>query len=248
MREMLSRVDSAIRGIKFDVDDSFGLMLLCYNSRFTEHATAVLQLQLHPDAELVARSALEGIWQLKWTSQDTAVRAHRWRSFAPIRDWRVLQRQRAAGEAIAPRLERAVADGMAVHGALHTRAKAKRIASSGGAVPGDPYETRWHGMTAKQLADAVGAEEEYAVIYSDFSERHHWDLGDIIQRLAVDGQKMTWTSQSPSATLIAFATVFSCYVEAATLLDSHFSLALHADLEGYLTRFTAATDIELSQA
>jgi hypothetical protein len=248
MREMLSRVDSAILGLRFDEGDSFGLMLLCYNSRFTEHATAILQLQIHPDADLVARSALEGMWQLKWTSQDAAVRAHRWRTFAPVRDWRVLRQKREAGEAIDPRLEQVVADGMAAHGMLHTKPKARRKAASGGALPDDPYETRWHGMTAKQLSDAVGAAQEYSEIYNFFSERHHWDLGDIIRRLGVDGQKMTWTSRSASGTLIACATVFSCYVEATQLLDAHFALGMQADLAGYLARFKAASDIELAKA
>ena len=79
MQEMVTFMDQRAHGLKFWSEDSYDLTLLCYQSRFTEHASSVLRLEMHPDSSLVARCALDGLWQLKWASHDPSTRALRWR-------------------------------------------------------------------------------------------------------------------------------------------------------------------------
>lgn len=103
-------------------------------------------------------------------------------------------------------------------------------------------------MSIKDLADAVGATEEHDSIYDDFSERHHWGLGDIVQKLSVEGKRMKWRSQSRANAVIALATVFSCFLECTQQLDAHFNLNLADTVRQAYVDFQLATGISVPKA
>jgi hypothetical protein len=209
-------------------------LLLCYNSRLTEHANAVLRVDLHPDSALVARSSLEGLWQLTWASQDPGSRAIRWRSFAFVRDWRLLREKHEAGLVVAGELKKFIQEGLAAHGEVHLTTTALSRRAAGRPLPDDPYNQSWHGMaTVRQLAEAIGHLAVYLQPYSRFSDRHHWDFGNVVETLRVDGKKMKWRSLSPARTVVAAVTTFSCYADGTQFLNDYFSLGLAEAIRGY---------------
>ncbi len=92
---ILALADSASRGVSVREDDDFGFMAMQFLYKQVQHAEALLMLEPRRDAGLIARTMIDGLYQLLWTTHDAETRARRWRSFSIIHDWRLIQGKHA---------------------------------------------------------------------------------------------------------------------------------------------------------
>ena len=65
--------------INVETGGEFALLLVAFVWKQEDHAEAILSLGRHRDTQLVARSMIEGLCQLKWAAKDPDERANRWR-------------------------------------------------------------------------------------------------------------------------------------------------------------------------
>lgn len=219
------------QGVRFAPDDHFAFMALFFHAKQLEHTAAVLALDEaagHPDATLVARSMLEGMWQLQWADQDREPRAHRWRAFSTVYDWRTLTARTAAGEAVAPDREARVLARLAPVREFFLTDAARKAARLGRPEPADPYTATWSGRTVRQLAEATGNLLLYATVYAQFSERHHWDPAGVAAGVQQDAHRLAYDASSPPLRATALSVAFQCLHETTRILDAALALG-HAD-------------------
>src|SRR5271170_890250 len=79
---ILALADESSRGISIREDDDLGFMVTQFLYKQIQHAEALLILEPRRDAGLIARTMIDGLYQLLWTSHDPEERAQRWRSFS----------------------------------------------------------------------------------------------------------------------------------------------------------------------
>lgn len=237
LKDLLQYAESQLGERMVSGDEAFALMSICYHVRLGEHAHAVLRLGVHPDSALVARSVLEGWWQLAWAANDPVSRAERCRAFAFVADWRLLRAKRDRGEPVDPAEEEQIQEGIATVGQVHLSAKALRAIAAGNAVPDDSYNQTWHAKQIRELADETGHQDDYLGLYSDLSDRHHWDMGDLVQSLHREGDRLFWKGTSHSSGVMSVATAFMCFCNATKLLSRHFALGLDEELGRRLEAF-----------
>lgn len=88
---ILALADCACRDVSVREDDDFGFMAMQFLYKQIQHAEALLMLEPRRDAGLIARTMIDGLYQLLWTTHDPETRARCWRSFSIIHDWRLIQ-------------------------------------------------------------------------------------------------------------------------------------------------------------
>lgn len=224
--------------IRFADEDHFAFMALVFHAKQVEHAEAVLLLGDHPDASLIARSMMEGMWQLKWAAQDAKERALRWRMFSVIYDWRVLQQKIAAGSpeltvARQRKIEGRLPD---AHEQFLTR-RARDRRDKGLPLPADPYQATWSGMAARDLAEATGDLELYAGPYEDFSDRHHWSPAGIGFSIRQRGVRLYYEGKAATSVATALSVAFQCLMEVSLALTEHLATGFEDRLMALTERY-----------
>ena len=102
VKKLLILAGSAARNVHIREDDDLGFMAIQFLYKQMQHAESVLLLIPRRDAGLIARTMLDGLYQLLWTTHSPGDRARRWRSFSAIYDWRLIQRRLHEGVPVDP--------------------------------------------------------------------------------------------------------------------------------------------------
>jgi len=228
--------------VSYTEEDHFGFMALCFLSKQIEHISSILILvdnEQGRDAELIARSMIEGLGQLLWAANDAQRRALRWRAFAWIHDWRTMNAQNAAGEPVDQNRRAEINTALAQYGDQFLTRRARRHRQTDMPLPSDPYCQNWTGHNYSQILDSVQGQPLRQKLYKPFSAWHHWSPGGLGAAIVRDCNGVTFPPPSPAASATALATGFQCSMQTAELVDSHLGLGFHtriADLrEGYIT-------------
>src|SRR5208282_5311729 len=125
------------------------------------------------DAGLIARTMIDGLYQLRWAAQEPEERAKLWHSFAVVRDWRLMQGRIRIGIPVDEATSREINLTLKKSGVLHRNNKKTKSNSS------DPYNKYWHGgVRLSAMADAVGR-ELYDGPYAELSDWEHWGVSGI---------------------------------------------------------------------
>ena len=222
LTELRALASESVANVRFSQDDHFAFMGVLFHAKQLEHADGVLRLGDHPDASLIARSMMEGLWQLKWAAQAPSERAEQWRAFSIIYDWRILQEKIATNspELTDERKRRIEGRLDEVHDTFITRS-ALKLAGKGEAPPSDPYQRTWSGQTARSLAEATGGIALYTGPYSTFSDRHHWSPAGLGYGIQQDGTKLFYDGKAPSTEATALSVAFECLWECSIVLAEH---------------------------
>lgn len=222
LQDLCSLSRDSVRDVRFAEDDHFAFMGLFFHAKQLEHAAGVLLLGQHPDSSLVARSMMEGMWQLKWASQDRQARAHRWRAFAIIYDWRVLREKLAAGspEVTVERRQRIEGRLPEVHEQFLSP-RARRNRDKAMPLPTDPYQTTWSGLRVRELAEATDGLVLYAGPYEDFSDRHHWSPASIGFGIRQQGARLYYEGITPTTEATVLSISFQCLMECSLVLTDY---------------------------
>ncbi len=239
LRELRALAHHCTLGLKFKPDDDFAFMALFFQAKQIEHTDGVLKLESHPDAELIARSMLEGLWLLKWAFKEPAARSLRWRSFAWIHDWRVLRDRDAAGQVTEASLRAAIEEGVGKYGPSFYNSRAKQAVSQNQQLPHDPFLTNWTGIQIRQIAEAGGDLDMYVSAYDDFSNRHHWDPAGIAQGIHQTGEVLNYNASSPNSEAGGLAISFQCLFGVCSIVNDYFNLKQNDKLIALLNAYSA---------
>jgi hypothetical protein len=233
VQKVLALADKSARGIPLKEEDDFGFMTAQFLYKQMQHAQSVLDLIPRRDAGLVARTMIEGLYQLLWTSQAAEERAKRWRSFAIIHDWRLIQGRLREGIPVPEGEIRRNSVGLAKFGNLHRIKKPNSL---------DPYHQNWRGgVHLSEMADSLGR-ELWDGPYEEFSDWQHWGvrgIGDSISRqdghIAINPDSDRVADQS----LLA---AFQCLLQTLEVANVHFSMGITENIQVFYEEFSATID------
>lgn len=128
-----------ISGIKFPEDDDFAFMGISTMIKQISHADAILKFETHPDTNLIARSMLETSFQYLWVNLEPQERSRKYRGFALIHDWRMIQKKKLNNEEFSEKREANIIAGLEYYGDL-----LKLKVKEGNPIKtNDPYHTDW---------------------------------------------------------------------------------------------------------
>ena len=207
-----------VHSVRYSEDDHLAFMILAYLSKLIEQARSVrilVRKAAARDAELVARSMMEGMATLLWAAQEPTTRPFQWRGFAYVVDFRLMETRRASGETIDPEDENRIQTFLSTHSAtFEDPSRAGRP---------DPYYRTWRqGVTIREIFDSVDGEVLYRELYgpsSDWTHSGTESMGQAIQRA---GSTVRWTHNDAPTAATALATAFQSLDAATRLAIAHF--------------------------
>lgn len=167
---LLSLATEILGKTQYSEKDHFGFMAFCFLSKQIDHMRAILALNESRDVGLIARSMLEGMCQLLWAAKDAETRALRWRTFAWIHDWRVMQGKILTGEVVDTERRTLIEEAVRQYGVLFLTEQARSNREKGKPLPKDPYHRNWTGKAAKEIFDSVEGKTLYLKLYKPFSD------------------------------------------------------------------------------
>jgi len=207
-----------VHSVRYSEDDHLAFMILAYLSKLIEQARSVrilVRKGAARDAELVARSMMEGMATLLWAAQEPATRPFQWRGFAYVVDFRLMEKRRASGETIDPEYEKRIR-------AFLTANSATFEDPSRTGQP-DPYYRTWRQrVSIREIFDSVDGEVLYRDLYgpsSDWTHSGTESMGQAIQRA---GTTVRWMHNDAATAATALAIAFQSLGEATKLAIAHF--------------------------
>jgi hypothetical protein len=232
VREVLALADKSANGIPVREDDDFGFMATQFLYKQIQHAESVLALVPRRDAGLVARTMIEGLYQLLWTFQAAKERARLWRSFAIIHDWRLIQGRRREGIPVPDSEIRRNKAGLKEFGNLHRRKTSKSDSQ-------DPYHKNWRGgVTLSEMADAVGR-ELYDGPYAELSDWEHWGVSGIGDAVSRQDGHITINPDSDRVAGQSLLAAFQCLLQTLEVANAHLSLSITEKIQTLGEEFMA---------
>lgn len=225
-----------VHSVRYSEDDHLAFMILAYLSKLIEQARSVrilVRKGAARDAELVARSMMEGMATLLWAAQEPATRPFQWRGFAYVVDFRLMEKRKASGETVAPEDENRTLAFLSTHAAtFEDPQKSGRP---------DPYYRDWRrGVTIREIFDCVDGDVLYQDLYrpsSDWTHSGTESMGRAIQRA---GKTVKWIHRDASTAATALAIAFQSLTEVAKLAIQHFDVPkLQPRLESLRARFVS---------
>jgi hypothetical protein len=219
VKKALALADEASRRISIDENDDFGFMTVQFLYKQMQHGKSVLSLVPRRDAGLIARTMIDGLYQLLWAFQAHEERAKLWRSFSIIHDWRLIQGRLREGIPVHEKDIRRNEVGLRELGTLH-RLKKPKVNST------DPYNKYWHGgMTLKNMADVV-SRELYDGPYAELSDWEHWGVSGIGESIAREKDCLWVESNSDRIAGLSLLAAFQCLLQTLEVADVHLSLKI----------------------
>lgn len=220
-----------IADIEVPADDHFGFVAVQFHAKQLDHAQAMLLLAGHPDAQLVARTMLEGLALLKWCHHDPQIRALRWRMFPLVIEWRHSRASNSPENALQAAALADLESRISAHGDLLLSKRALKARRSGRPKPTDPYIRDWYDAQLKDVFDAVKGQFLYSGAYNFASEWIHWSPGGMVTSIAITDDSMRYSSSSPVIRTSALGEAFRSLAETTILVAQHFGLPQTGELE-----------------
>jgi hypothetical protein len=234
-RMILALADECSRGVSVREDDDFGFMAMQFLCKQIQHAESLLALEPRWDAGLIARTMIDGLYQLLWTSHDPEARAHRWRSFSIIHDWRLIQGRLREGISVEESVIKNNDERLNTFGHLHLLKKPKSGSS-------DPYHRKWQGaVTLSEMADVVGR-ELYDGPYAELSDWEHWGVSGIGESISRKDNHLIVDTHSERVAGLALLALFQCLVQTLQVVDIRLAMNLTEKLDGIAANFRATVD------
>jgi len=217
VKNALALADQASRSIQIREDDDFGFMTIQFLHKQIQHTESLLSLVPRRDAGLIARTMIDGLYQVLWTFHAPEERAKRWRSYSVIHDWRIIQGRLAEGIAVDEADIRQNEAALRAFGGLH-RLKKPKAGSS------DPYHKNSHGgVSLADMADAVGR-ELYDGPYAELSDWEHWGVSGIGEAISRKDNHVVVNTNSERVVGLSLLAAFQCLLQTLEVADARLSL------------------------
>ncbi len=234
-RMILALADECSRGVSVREDDDFGFMAMQFLYKQIQHAESLLALEPRRDAGLIARTMIDGLYQLLWTSHDPEARAQQWRSFSIIHDWRLIQGRLREGIPVEKSVIKNNEERLNAFGRLHLLKKPKPGSS-------DLYQRKWQGaVTLSEMAEVVGR-ELYDGPCAELSDWEHWGVSGIGESISRNDNHLIVDTHSERIAGLALLALFQCLVQTLEVVDVHFAMNLAEKLDGITANFRATID------
>lgn len=234
-KKVLVLADLSSRNVRVREDDDLGFMSIQFLYKQMQHAESVLMLVPRRDAGLIARTMIDGLYQLLWTVQLPADRARLWRSYSVIHDWSLIQGRLREGIPVDPADILATDNRLKAFGGLHQLKKPK-------ANSPDPYHRTWHGgVKLADMADAVGR-ELYDGPYAELSDWEHWGVSGIGESITLDNGHGKFNSNSDRVAGLSLLASFQCLLQTLEVVDIHLSLNITDAIHTIGKEFRATLD------
>lgn len=235
VKKVLTFADSASRNLRIREDDDLGFMAIQFLYKQMQHAESIFVLIPRRDAGLIARTMIDGLYQLLWTVQSPTERSQLWRSYSVIHDWRLIEGRRREGIPVDPVEVRTTEAQLKVFGPLHQLKKSKPSSS-------DPYYRTWHGgVKLADMANAVGR-ELYDGPHAELSDWGHWGVSGIGESIAREDDRATVNSNSERVTNLALLAAFQCLLQTLEVVDIHLSLNITGAIHALAKEFRQTLD------
>jgi len=219
VKKALALADDVSRRITINESDDFGFMAIQFLYKQIQHAESLLVLLPRRDAGLVARTMIDGLYQLLWASQVREERGSLWRSFSIIHDWRLIQGRLKIGIAVDETVIRRNEAALKALGNRHRFKKPKPNSP-------DPYSKRWHGgVSLAEMAAAVDR-ELYDGPYAELSDWEHWGVSGIGDSIVRENDRMVTESNSDRVADLSLLAAFQCLLQTLEVADAHLSLGI----------------------
>jgi Family of unknown function (DUF5677) len=217
VKKVLALADQKSRSISIREDDDFGFMAIQFLYKQIQHAESLLLLVPRRDAGLIARTMIDGLYQLLWSYHAPAERARLWRSYSIIHDWRLMQGRLKEGIAVDEAEIKKNDAGIKAFGDLHRLKKPKPHSS-------DPYHKNWHGgVKLADMADVVGR-ELYDGPYAELSDWEHWGVSGIGEAIFRKDDHAVVNTNSDRVAGLSLLAAFQCLLQTLEVADAHLSL------------------------
>ena len=239
--DALAKLSSGVFPIGIAKNSHPKFMLVAYAIKQIEHSRSLLRLKGSIDTVLIARGMLEGLVQLLWAMRQPRRRPLMWRAFAFVLDWRLLEKQRTAGVAVDPEVEKHTNSGLRRYGKWYLTKQAKQAAGTGAPLPADPYAKNWYGERETDLLRDIGGQVLLEGAYAPFSEWHHWRPGAIGRLISFDEDTSTFamTTSDPNYEAMSYAVGFQCLWQVMRILNRRCRLRIGSKLQELRRRHTA---------
>lgn len=225
--------------VRHSENDHLAFMAVCFLVKQIDHTRSILALIPSRDVILIARSMIEGLCQLLWAARDPDVLPFRWRAFAWVHDWRVMQAKIATGEPADPERRAAIEVAVRTYGDQFLTTKARKALDKSASPSADPYHKDWRiGRGIRQICESVGGGDLYRKLYAPFSDWQHWGAGGFGKTMVRQGDRIVYSSLSPTDAVTALATAFQCLFQTVELVDEHLGIGLTSKIselrDGYI--------------
>jgi len=219
VKRILALADNSSRRVSVREDDDFGFMTVQFLYKQIQHAESLLLLVPRRDSGLIARTMIEGLYQLLWASQSPQERGKLWRSFSIIHDWRLIQGRVKEGIPVDSSDIQRNEVGLKAFGDLH-RIKRPKPTSL------DPYHKTWRGgVSISDMADVVGR-ELYDITYSELSDWEHWGVSGIGESVSRQDDQIISEVNSERVTGLSLLAAFQSLLQTLEVADAHLSLKI----------------------
>ena len=228
-----------IGDVSYSENDHFGFMALSFLGRQKEHMKSILILNESLDVLLIARSMIEGLFQLIWAAKDPDNLGLQWRAYVFVQDWRTLKAKISAGESVDSKTCAMIKEGLHRYGDLYLKSKAReKREKSGPQSKDDQYRKSWTGLPVLQIGEKVKGELLYEHLYRPFSDYQHWNPGGLGTSIRRDQNLILYSPRSPEHAARALKIGFQCLLQILEIVDKHFELDITARLaelrDGYI--------------
>lgn len=168
------------------------VMALSFVTKQNEHLRSIrtlLSVGAHRDAQLIARTMIEGLGRLVWAFNNVPERTELWFWFGAIVDWRQTQKNEESGIPV-PHLERTELKAyVEQHGpnyyrkGVRQKLQASKDAGDAFKLPDDPWANDWTAVSLESMFAEIQATFLYDGIYRDTSEWVHWGPRSILRAM-----------------------------------------------------------------
>lgn len=228
-----------VKDIKYDQDDNFAFMILCFFSKQVTHIKSILALKYSRDVALITRSMIEGLCQLLWAADSPDDRAFRWRTFACVHDWRVMRRQNEAGKPLDMKVCMKIEKLLSEYGDQFLIRSARAAISKGKLLQDDPYYSNWTGSSIREICKCVGLDDLYLEIYKPFSDWHHWSPGGLGAAMKHYENRVIYLPMSHSDLATSLAVGFQCLIKTLEIINNHLKLNMTSMIADLKERYIA---------
>jgi len=173
----------------YDSSDYLGLMIDTFTNKQIEHLKSIcllVEAKQYPDAEIVSRVSIEGMYLLLWAAHGPKdnpgkIRPLKWWSYQFIEEYRKMIKNDVND--IDLKIETAIFEGVKEYSHLFLTKKYKDLLRRGKVKesPDDPYIVRWPSENLEQITEELenlgkisSQFFHYKTVYRGFSQWLHW--------------------------------------------------------------------------
>lgn len=192
------------------------------------HMNSIRKLSPSPDVQLIARVMIETLIQMLWVAHSPAQRASMWREYIFVEDWMKLNDLLRKGKGISLEEQHSIESGYAAIKDRYLTGK------------GDKTHKNWKcGVTIRDMADIVKADELHSILYSNLSDWVHGGPNSFSHMVTfTPDMRLNIQNDAPNHILnSSFSIAFQCIYQALFICSQHFSLGLEKSLQSIYEQY-----------